>query len=155
VPTAAPSLSDIRALATPPLLLSLIGGGWFDLQHAPSLVDGGVQVYDNYGGGAKGGYSRAVEYTLSESTGAAAGAWSCDGAGDGRAWFTSGWGDADRLETGATLICAGGSSVDRVFEVTPEGEVVWEMALPKSETLQVSPYRAERIRPPTLTAIAP
>jgi len=134
---------------------ALASGGWFELQHAPSIVPGGLLIYDNYGGGAAGGYSRAVEYALDEAAWTADTAWSYDGAEDGRAWFTSGWGDADRLETGATLITAGGSSVDRVFEISTEGEVVWEMALPRDDDLQVSVYRAERIQPPGLLRLAP
>ncbi|WP_254829502.1 aryl-sulfate sulfotransferase [Haloglomus salinum] len=76
---------------------------------------------------------RLVEYELREGANATAGT-----AGEGGAWrrtWTLGsaesfqWPrDADRLENGNTLV--GDSRHNRVLEVTPEGEVVWEVYAP-------------------------
>jgi hypothetical protein len=60
-------------------------------------------------------------------------------------FFTARGGDAQRLPNGNTLICE--SEKGRVFEITPEGEIVWEFWHPeitdgqKRKTI----YRMERI----------
>ena len=64
-------------------------------------------------------------------------------------WFTSHWGDADRLPNGNTLITAGTfDDASRVFEVTADGQVVWEIVLPNNGV-----YRAQRLSPPLVERI--
>ena len=64
-------------------------------------------------------------------------------------WYCPFWGDADRLPNGNYLITAGirgPNSQSRVFEVTKDGQVVWELKLP----LDFGVYRSERVSPPPL-----
>jgi hypothetical protein len=76
---------------------------------------------------------RVVEYQLREGANATAGTAGPDGAWE-RTWTLGGddafnWPrDADRLPGGNTLV--GDSKHNRVLEVTPEGEVVWEVYAP-------------------------
>ena len=68
-------------------------------------------------------------------------------------WFTLIWGDADRLENGNTLITAGTRSPgeqSRIFEVTAEGRVVWEIRLPLKDGAGLGVYRAQGIPLPPL-----
>lgn len=84
-------------------------------------------------------FSRGAEYRLNEQTRQAELLWQ---------WsiptFTSYLGDADRLENGNTLLCAGGvlgpRSQASVIEVSPQGDVVWELAVPDYNL-----YRATRL----------
>jgi hypothetical protein len=76
---------------------------------------------------------RIVEYELREGANATAGTAGENGAWE-RTWTLGSAGsfqwprDADRLENGNTLV--GDSRNNRVLEVTPEGEVVWEVYAP-------------------------
>lgn len=130
------------------------GMGFAD-QHDPELHDDGtILIFDN------GGYApfsnedfhtRVLEYALDESSRVATLVWSFPGefAVDTwyrDDWYTPFWGDADRLGNGNVLITAGlRSSADngRIFEVSREGEVVWELRFP----LSVGTYQADRISP--------
>ncbi len=100
-------------------------GPW-DAQHQPTLLPGGrLLVFDNRG---HHGHSRVLELDL--RTGAHA--WQF--AGDPPERFSSPEaGSAQRLANGNTLITE--SERGRAFEVTPAGEVVWELR---------SPHRAGR-----------
>lgn len=129
--------------------------------------DNTVLMFDNggYGTGATGGStamyrSRAVEYKVDEvgktltlnwefpGSFAVPDAWYTDN------WYTPFWGDADRLPNGNVLVAAGirSPSVEsRVFEVTKaDGKVVWEFRFPPDYGV----YRAERVTPPLVKAIA-
>lgn len=119
------------------------GDPWFVQQHDPQiLANGNILIYDN--GDTTRGWSRAVEYALDEQGMAAEIAWEYRG---NPGWFTDFWGDADRVEGGNTLITAGtnvGGDRSRIFEVTPDGSLVWELAFPTSDTA-VGTYKAERV----------
>ena len=129
--------------------------------HDPEIhEDGTLLVFDNGGysgviedGNPRGYQTRAVEYAIDEETSTATLIWEWPGSYPVDAWYTSQlyvpfWGDADRLENGNVLITAGRRGTDeltpesRVIEVTKaEGEVVWELRLPKDHGI----YRAERL----------
>ncbi len=119
---------------------SLTSGTWFKNQHAATLIDGNrVLLYDN--GNEKDPserFSRAVEYELDFETMTAEEVWAYD-----LGIYTSSQGDADRLANGNTLVAGAGSrSADmRVVEVTPDGEVVWEI----NTNPDVTTYRAIRV----------
>jgi hypothetical protein len=64
-------------------------------------------------------------------------------------WYSAFWGDADRLPNGNVLITGAirtATEGSRVFEVTPTGQIVWEITLPPNN----GSYRAERLSPPPL-----
>jgi Arylsulfotransferase (ASST) len=68
-------------------------------------------------------------------------------------WYQPAWGDADRLPNGNVLVTAGrrGTGTEsRVFEVTRDGQVVWELHLGPD----MGVYRSERMTPPLIRAIA-
>jgi hypothetical protein len=124
---------------------------WFSGAHATTrLPDGNVLAYDN-GNGARD-YSRAIEYALDEEAHTAEVVWEFPGALAEVDWYTSVWGDVDRLANGNTLITAGsmiaGDSTSQIFEVTREGQVVWGL-----EVEGVAPderagvYGSERVDP--------
>lgn len=120
---------------------ALGSGGWFFHCHDPEILPGDrILVYDNGNARPGGNYSRAVEYELDPVTMSAVEVWQYDGP---PGWYTPNWGDADRLENGNTLITAGardGALLSRVFEVAPDGTVVWSVTLPEYYGV----YRAER-----------
>ena len=96
--------------------------GDFRRQHDPKLLPGGtLLVYDNLGAGE---HSRVLEMrpeALGEPV------WSYVGSTQ-RPFFSETCGTADRLANGNTLIVE--SDGGRAFEVTPEGETVWEFHNP-------------------------
>jgi hypothetical protein len=134
--------------------------------HDPEIHDDGtILVFDNggystgMGGPTTTRHSRAVEYQVDESAKTAKAVWEFPGTFNVDSWYKNNWytsyfGDADRLANGNVLIAAGsvGSNVGdaRVFEVLKaDGKVVWEFKLPGSYGV----YRAERIDPPLVKAI--
>jgi hypothetical protein len=127
---------------------------WFDKAHDPEILpDGNILFYDN--GTFRRGFSRVVEYSLDEDAMQAEVVWEYPGSKDD-VWFTGYWGDADRLENGNTLITAGTENMgeqSRVFEVTPDLEIVWEMRLPADEESTFGIYRSERVEPPLVEPI--
>jgi hypothetical protein len=94
-------------------------GGWH-LQHDPSLVaHGNLLLFDNLG---LRGRSRVLE--LDPQSGGVVWSWAGPGAG-----FTSqGMGGAQRLPNGNTIVTD--SFGGRVFEVAPDGAVVWRFENP-------------------------
>jgi hypothetical protein len=92
--------------------------GTFSRQHDPQVVvDGRLLLFDNQGG--EGGSSRVLEYDL--TTGELAWAYQAMPASS----FASGvCGHTQRLPNGNTLVNE--STEGRAFELTPEGEIVWE-----------------------------
>jgi len=123
---------------------------WFEYAHAPEVLPGGtVLIYDN-GDGQTRGYSRVIEYALDEQARTAEIVWVYppDPASD--SWFNLAWGDADRLDNGNTLITSGSivgaDSPSRLFEVTPDGEIVWEAWMRSEiEGELAGSYMSERI----------
>jgi hypothetical protein len=131
----------VDASATPP---------WFSLQHEPELeADGRILLYDN--GTPARGFSRVLEYQLDEVAHTAHVTWEYPGKLATDAWFSTVWGDADRLANGDVLVTAGQQPVNapsRVFEVTPAGEKLFEL-----EFNPAGVYRAERVVPPLIEAL--
>ena len=97
------------------------GPGEIDGQHKPHMLPGGnILIFDN---GTLRGWSRVVELNpLTEEI-----EW--EYAGQPReSFFSRCISGAQRLPNGNTLICDGCQS--RLFEVTREGEIVWEFVNP-------------------------
>lgn len=129
----------------------IVGGDpadWFIQAHAPEVLpDGNVLFYDN--GNETRGYSRVVEYAVDHDAATAELVWQYphDLADD--PWFEFSLGDADRLDNGNTLITAASllieDSQSRLFEVTPEGDKVFELWLSTSFGEPAAAYAAERV----------
>lgn len=147
---------------------ALANGDWSYHQHAPELQDdGSLLIYDNGNGReslAEGQlpYSRVVQYELDEETMVASEVWEYRGA---EPYYAPFLGDADRLDNGNVLIVDGGLVADpvapvialhnhkqaRLREVTPDGEVVFELLTPGFDVSAAvgrswSVYRAERVQ---------
>lgn len=97
------------------------GPGELDGQHKPHVLpNGNVLIFDN---GTLRGWSRVIELNpLTEQI-----EWEYRGDED-HPFFSPYISSAQRLPNGNTLICEGGNA--RLFEVTPEGEIVWEFRNP-------------------------
>jgi hypothetical protein len=93
------------------------GPGEIELPHSPTMLpDGRILLFDN---GYHRGYSRVIE--IDPSSGKIL--WSYEGE-PRNSFFSKEQGSAQRLANGNTLICE--SDRGRVFEVTRQGEMVWE-----------------------------
>lgn len=106
------------------------------------LENGNFLMYDN--GPRRGsGTSSVHEYALDEVNLTATHVWSWSPPTDIKAWHR---GNAQRLPNGNTFIGWGGASGDHIpvcTEVTPEGEVVYELYFDEADP-QVESYRAFR-----------
>jgi len=131
--------------------------------HDPEIhSDGTILFFDNGGfsgviedGNPGNRHTRAVEYMINETAKTATLVWEWPGSFTVDAWYTTQlyvpfWGDADRLANGNVLIAAGrrgtvaATPESRVIEVAKaDGEVVWELRLPKDHGV----FRAERLYP--------
>ncbi|MEZ4237031.1 MAG: aryl-sulfate sulfotransferase [Myxococcota bacterium] len=132
---------------------------WFRLEHEPELQDDGSWLfYDN--GGLLGDHARILQLAIDEEARTTEVVWQFPGGAAVDPWYTEDWyspiwGDADRLPNGDVLVAAGTrlpGGQSRVFEVSPAGEVVWEMILPAEGEDVVGTYRAQRLDVP-LTAV--
>ena len=96
----------------------------FEEPHDPQVLpNGNLLLFDNLGGSPKRGRSRMLEYRLPSMDLA----WTYEGT----PWdhfFTKGCGMAQRLPNQNTLITE--TDTGRAFEVTPEGEIVWQFSNP-------------------------
>jgi hypothetical protein len=125
---------------------------WFEVAHDPEIksFDGDTVIfYDN--GSLERGFSRVIEYKLDFENMTAEISFIYDGTNDGRMWFTEYWGDADSLPNGNIFVTAGDYQLysnSRLFEVTREGEVVWELFMDKQEDWIVALYNAQKFVPP-------
>ena len=125
---------------------------WFELAHEPEIngVNGNkVIFFDN--GTAERGFSRIVEYKINETDMTAEMIFEFDGKDLGKGWWSEYWGDADRLENDNIFVTAGFydmQQTSRFFEVTHEGEVVWELFLERNNDWQISLYKADKFVPP-------
>ncbi len=123
---------------------------WFLQAHARQLLPGGrVLLYDN-GAVEDREWSRVIEYAVDEDAMTAAVVWEYPGDLADDEWFTFAWGDADRLDNGNTLVCAGTlvgrQSQSRLFEVTADGTKVWQVLLSvDGEEELAGDYMAQRI----------
>jgi len=115
------------------------GPGTLDGQHLPHvLANGNVLLFDN---GTRRGYSRVLELDpLAETI-----EWEYTGTPES-SFFSPYISGARRLPNGNTLICEGESA--HVFEVTPDGETVWDFVSPFGDAASLGNiYRATRYAP--------
>jgi hypothetical protein len=128
--------------------------------HDPEIHDDGtILFYDNQGWqnrsvGERNGtrHSRVVEYQVDQANKEATLVWEFPGDFQVDEYFTSTWyspfwGDADRLGNDNVLVTAGvrgTGTQSHLFEVTREGEVVWDIAFPEDNGI----FRAGRISAP-------
>ena len=115
------------------------GPSELDGQHLPHVLENGnLLIFDN---GTERGWSRVIEVDpLTEEI-----IWKYTG--DPREQFYSAYiSGAQRLPNGNTLICEG---MDRhLFEVTPDGEVVWDYVSPFDDEGSLrNVYRCQRYSP--------
>ena len=136
----------------------------FSDMHEPEFHDDGtLMLYDNggyaMGGGGQNLHSRVLEYALDEAAKKATltfefpGDFTVDAWYENN-WYTPFWGDADRLPNGNILVTAGvrsASASTRLFEITREGKVVWELTFPPNN----GSYKAARLSPPPLVESMP
>ena len=114
------------------------GPGEIDGQHKPHMLpNGNILIYDN---GTLRGYSRVIELNpLTQQI-----EWQYTS--EPREAFLSKYiSGAQRLPNGNTLICEGARC--HLFEVTPEGEIVWDYVSPFQEPGALSVYRCLRYSP--------
>ena len=74
-----------------------------------------------------------------------------DGSLLNKSWWSEYWGDADRLPNDNIFVTAGFydmQQISRFFEVTRDGEIVWELFFEKTDDWQVSLYKADKFVPP-------
>jgi hypothetical protein len=96
----------------------------FEEPHDPQvLANGNLLLFDNMGGSPKRGRSRMLEYRLPSMNLV----WTYEGTPWDR-FFSKGCGMAQRLPNQNTLITE--TDTGRAFEVTPEGEIVWQFFNP-------------------------
>ena len=125
---------------------------WFEFSHAPKIAGENnerILFYDN--GSVERGYTRVVEYVINEETMIAEISYSYHGFGSGHQWFTDVWGDADYLSGGNFFVTAGSADLEtenRFFEVTGDGEMVWELVLESGENWNKTLYNSEKFVPP-------
>jgi len=115
------------------------GPGELDYQHhSHMLPDGNILIFDN---GPHRGYSRVIE--MEPAGGKIVWQYVADPPEEFFAPYLSG---QQRLPNGNTFICSGGSEDGRLFEVTPDGDVVWDFRNPFAERAngKVKIYRSYR-----------
>lgn len=115
------------------------GPGVIDGQHKPHVLPNGrILLFDN---GTLRGYSRVIE--VDPLTGLVEWEYVAD---PPESFFSPYISGAQRLPNGNTLICEGSKA--RLFEVTPEGDIVWDFVNPHSTAdSRGSVYRCLRYAP--------
>jgi hypothetical protein len=115
------------------------GEGVLDWPHHPTMLpDGRILMFDN---GFRRKFSKVLEIDPVDGSIE----WEYVGTSQ-RRFFTSNKGSSQRLANGNTLICEGNRG--RVFEVTRDGEIVWEWLNPMIEDeRRVQVYRMLRLAP--------
>jgi len=97
------------------------GPGVLDGQHMPTMLPNGhILIFDN---GRQRGYSRLLE--IDPETAETVWNYTAD---PPRSFFSGAVSGQQRLPNGNTLVCEGGPG--RLFEVTPQKEIVWEYRNP-------------------------
>lgn len=119
------------------------GPGELDGQHQPTLLSTGhILVYDN---GTRRGWSRVIELDpISEKI-----VWEYTGT-PRQSFYSPFISGAQLLPNGNIFICEGASSGEltgRLFEVTPDKEIVWEYRSPYADVDTYGIYRATRYSP--------
>jgi len=100
------------------------GPGEVKHQHSPTpLASGNLLLFDN--GTHRRGVDRSRIVEMNPASGAVVWTYSADPDG---AFYSAAISSAQRLPNGNTLVCEGCNG--RLFEVTAEGEVVWEYVIP-------------------------
>ena len=118
------------------------GEGLFSHAHDPEFLENGnMLIYDNGNHREPEEYSRAVEIAFDAELGWAHVVWDWPRE---PLFFDSAMGDANRLPNGNTLITS--SHHSRLFEVTRNGELVWELLLDPVDLVSLPPimYKSER-----------
>lgn len=90
------------------------------IQHGFQVLDDSLLVFEN--GRTEAQSSRAVEFTLDEETKVTQPVWAYQ---PEPSLYTPSLGNVRRLDNGNTIVNF--SSAGRIVEVTPEGEVVWQL----------------------------
>ena len=116
------------------------GPGELSGQHNPTLLEtGNILVYDNRNAGTG---SRVAE--IFPETGEIVWEYEAEG------FYSGHISGAQRLLNGNTLICEGAEG--RIFEVDPEGNIVWEHFSPDdAQVFRATRYEVEEIAWPDLT----
>ena len=120
------------------------GPGELDGQHKPHMLpNGNILIFDN---GTLRKWSRVIQLDpLKEEI-----VW--EYTGTPKESFYSGFiSGAQQLPNGNILICEGGPY--RLFEVTPDKEIVWEFRSPYKKEGGMSIYRANRYSPEYVKAL--
>jgi hypothetical protein len=124
---------------------------WFLRAHAPEFLEGGNLLLHDNGSSGRRPYSRIMEYEVDQQALTIRPVWQYPEDGGADIWFSSVWGDADRLANGNTLFATGSVFDDedtgRVVEVTPSGEVVWEIEMTAPDGDPAGTYMVERVPP--------
>lgn len=124
------------------------GEGLFYHAHDPEFLENGnILIFDNGNHREPVEFSRAVEIAYDPDAGWATEVWQWPP----EPWFfDAAMGDANRIANGNTLITSSHHGI--VYEVTPAGEIVWQLYLdPKPPYPGFAPiplYKAERLLPP-------
>lgn len=126
---------------------------WIEFAHAPQITFSGgskseILFYDN--GSEQRGYSRVIKYRIDEENMTAEIIYEFDGSRINRKWLTPFWGDAESQENGNVFITAGNfesTEESRLFEVTPVGEIVWELLFVQNSEVMVSLYNSWKFKP--------
>jgi hypothetical protein len=109
-------------------VIQVIRGGWRG-QHDPDLLPSGrMLLFDNRGGTPERGWSRVLEFDPANHKVH----WSYRGTPD-RTFTSTKLGEQTRLPNGNTLINEGRRG--RIFEVTPDNEIVWSYLYPTRKTI--------------------
>ncbi|HRZ78952.1 MAG TPA: aryl-sulfate sulfotransferase [bacterium] len=122
---------------------------WFEFAHdpEPSSADAEtVLFYDN--GSPERRRSRIIEYSLNQTDMTAEITFEYDGTYDGKKWFSEFWGDADRLPNGSIFVTTGlfdPEQNSRLFELTRDGDVVWELIMDRQNEFMITLYNAQKI----------
>jgi len=120
-------------------ILWVWGPGIIQNQHTPTMLDNGnLLIFDN---GSGRHWSRVIE--LNPLTEQIVWEYHTEPKED---FYSHNWSNAQRLANGNTLICEG--IKNRIFEITPEGEIVWDFISTFNKTTGGETiYRAYRYSP--------
>lgn len=124
---------------------------WPDYPHDPKIREDGKALlfYDN--AWEERTYSRVIEYIFDEDSMTAEISFEFDGFSSGRGWLAPAWGDADYLENGNIFVTKGMVSRPEnssLFELTRDGQVVWELYTEMNDDFMVEIYNADKFVPP-------